>query len=130
MTGQYGALRRWERRLDALTPPKSVRDAAFVGQGGLSVGTHSLSAEWMLRAGLRQANFSQGRLTLERMLTEPPQFLLRSNYRDDQASLGRRWLDHPLVRHAASQSIGTDGRVWTCSGPLMVYEMQRLQHLQ
>jgi iron complex transport system substrate-binding protein len=42
---------------------------------------------------------------------------------------GVAWLGNPIVRHAGSRQIVTDGRPWTCMGPLMIDEIQRLRKL-
>ncbi|MEO5809063.1 MAG: ABC transporter substrate-binding protein [Sphingomicrobium sp.] len=103
------------------------RDAIFLGGNGSSVGATSLGAQWMRLAGLRQRALAGGRATLEQLALRPPQILLLSDYRRSQASLGQQWLDHPLVRRAASRRIVTDGRPWTCGGPLMLAEVERLR---
>ncbi len=106
------------------------RDAIFLGGNGGSVGAISLGARWMRLAGFRQRALAGGRVTLEQLALRPPQVLLLSDYRRSQAWLGRQWLDHPLVRRAASRRIVTDGRPWTCAGPLMLTEIERLRGLR
>jgi iron complex transport system substrate-binding protein len=64
------------------------------------------------------------------LAVSPPKVLLRSTYRRAQPSLGQRWLDHPLARKSRARTIETDGRPWTCAGPLMVFEVERLRGLQ
>ncbi|MEO7504456.1 MAG: ABC transporter substrate-binding protein [Sphingomicrobium sp.] len=121
----------WAARLARLQ--RSVpapRDTIFLDGNGSSVGAASLGAEWMRLAGFRQRALAGGRATLEQLALRPPQVLLLSDYRGAQASLGQRWLDHPLVRRAPSQRIVTDGRPWTCSGPLMLTEVERLRGLR
>ena len=120
----------WRRRLAAIRARSIVpRDTIFIGGGGNSVSPGSVSAEWMMLAGMRQRILPGGRATLETLTVRPPSLLLRSNYRRDQPSLGQRWLDHPLVRSARSRRIDTDGRPWTCAGPAMVSEIERLARL-
>ena len=121
----------WRRRLRQLTAsPRAVRDAIFLGGGGLSIAADSLGAQWMALAGLRQRPLPGGRATLETLATRPPQVILRSTYRRHQPSLGQRWLDHPLARRSGARTIDTDGRPWTCAGPLMVAEIERLRALR
>ena len=121
----------WRRRLARLQRAKSAqRDAIFLGSGGHSVSTGSLGAQWMALAGFQQLNLPGGRATLETLATRPPQVVLRSTYRRGQQSLGQRWLDHPLVRRSRGRAIDTDGRPWTCAGPLMLGEIERLQALR
>lgn len=118
----------WRRRLAKLKR-KSVpqRDAIFLGGGGTSVTSGSIGAQWMALAGYRQRPLSGGRATLETLATRPPQILLRSTYRRGQQSLGQRWLDHPLARRSPARIFDTDGRPWTCAGPMMLGEIERLQ---
>jgi iron complex transport system substrate-binding protein len=106
------------------------RDAIFLSGGGTSLTAGSLGAQWMALAGLRQRALPNGRASLELLATRPPSVLLRSTYRRAQPSLGQRWLDHPLVRRSAARRAETDGRPWTCAGPLMVAEIERLRGLR
>lgn len=120
----------WRRRLAGLKasrPP--VRDAIFLGGGGNSLSPGSLGAQWMALAGLRQRSLPGGRATLELLAARPPQVVLRSTYRRGQVSLGQRWLDHPLAQRSRARTIPTDGRPWTCAGPMMLWEIERLQAL-
>ena len=82
----------------------------------------------MALAGFDQRPLPGGRATLETLTLHPPKVLLRSTYRQNQHSLGQAWLAHPLARKARSKSILTDGRRWTCMGPLMLPEIERLRH--
>ena len=84
----------------------------------------------MALGGFRQRALPGARATLETLATRPPAVLLRSDYRRHQPSLGQRWLDHPLARRSAARRIDTDGRPWTCAGPLMVAEIERLRGLR
>ena len=121
----------WRRRLARLkSRVPNQRDAIFLGGDGMSMAAGSLEAQWMALAGLRQRPLPGGRATLETLATRPPRVLLRSTYRRDQPSLGQRWLDHPLARNSPARIVATDGRPWTCSGPLMVGEIERLRVLR
>ena len=121
----------WRRRLARIKArAMPQRDTIFLGGGGNSITAGSLGAEWMALAGYRQRVLPGGRATLETLATSPPQIVLRSTYRRNQPSLGQRWLDHPLARRSSARTIDTDGRPWTCSGPLMVQEIERLQKLR
>lgn len=121
----------WEARLARLLRAVPAgRDAVFLAGNGASLGPASLGSQWMRLAGFRQRALAGGRLTLEQLAMRPPEVLLMSDYRRSQASLGARWLDHPLVRRAASRRVTTDGRPWTCAGPLMLAEVERLRSMQ
>ncbi len=79
-------------------------------------------------AGLRQRALTGDRVSLEQLLVKPPALLLRSDYRSGQYSNEQRWLSHPLARNTRrSRSLVTDGRLWTCKGPLMIAEIERLR---
>jgi iron complex transport system substrate-binding protein len=103
------------------------RDAIFLGAGGNSVGAQSVEAEWMRLAGLRQRALPGGKATLEQLAIDPPAVLIRSTYRRSERSLGQTWLDHPLASPKRSRIVSIDGRPWTCAGPLMLGEVERLR---
>ena len=109
--------------------PRVTKDAIFVSGGGVSIGNWSPAAEWMALAGLRQRKLSSAKVTLEQLLERPPQILLRSDYRSGQMSTGQAWFDHPIVRKLEPRTVPTDGRAWTCAGPLMIAEIERLRDL-
>jgi iron complex transport system substrate-binding protein len=82
----------------------------------------------MALAGMRQRAMQGDRVSLETLLTAPPAVLLRSDYRAGQYSSGQRWLAHPLARRPlGARIVATDGRRWTCMGPLLVDEIHRLR---
>lgn len=120
----------WKNKLARLQQAKtSQHDAIFLGSGGNSVGAQSVEAEWMRMAGLRQRTLPGGRASLELLATRPPAVLLRSTYRRTERSLGQTWLEHPLANPRKSHIIPIDGRPWTCAGPLMLGEVERLRGL-
>lgn len=118
------------RRLAALIrsrPPSGI-DTIWLGGGGLTVAATGLEAQWMALAGLRQRPLQGDRVSLETLIARPPALLLRSDYRAGQYSSGQRWLAHPAARHAAHvRTVATDGRRWTCLGPLLIDEIERLR---
>ncbi len=113
-------------RLKARRPPVQ-KDALYLSGGGVSVGSWSPAVEWMALAGLAQRKLPSGKVTLDQLLADPPAIVLRSDYRSGQMSLGQRWFDHPIVRRSAARTLATDGRAWTCAGPLMIGEIERLR---
>jgi iron complex transport system substrate-binding protein len=118
------------RRIAALKRTASPHpiDTIWLGGGGRSVGATGLSADWMRLAGFRQRALPGDRVSLEQLLAAPPAVLLRSDYRAGQYSGQQRWLNHPLARGTdRSRTILTDGRRWTCMGPLMIDEVLRLR---
>jgi iron complex transport system substrate-binding protein len=121
--------RPWLKRLAALqrSAPSLAEDTIWISGGGFSLAPHSLGVQWMRLAGLQQRPLTGGRATLETLLTSPPKVLLKSNYRSREMSGGNRWLAHPIVRRAGAHQLVTDGRPWTCLGPLMIPEIERLK---
>jgi len=118
------------RRIAALraSTPHARRDTIWLGGGGRTVSASGLEAQWMALAGLRQRAMQGDRVGLETLIARPPQVLLRSDYRAGQFSAGQRWLAHPAAARArAGRTLATDGRLWTCMGPLLVAEVLRLR---
>ena len=109
------------------TRPQIARDTIWLGGGGRSLAPDGLGAEWMALAGLRQRPLPGDRASLETLLVRPPALLLRSAYRAGEMSGEQRWLRHPLARRVRARTITTDGRAWTCMGPLLTGEILRLR---
>jgi iron complex transport system substrate-binding protein len=110
------------------TAPGDAVDTLWIGGGGRTVAADGLEAEWMVLAGYTQRAVTGDQLQLETLLVAPPQVLLRSDYRQDQYSRGQAWLAHPLAHaRGTSRTIVTDGRRWTCMGPLLIEEIERLR---
>lgn len=130
--GRVEAGRRVLARIAALrrTAPARPSDTIWLGGGGRSVAASGLAAEWMSLAGMKQRALKGERATLEQLLVSPPALVLRSDYRAGQYSADQRWLAHPLAGRAGrSRTVATDGRRWTCLGPLMADEIVRLRKL-
>lgn len=122
LTARIEALRR--------SAPATGRDTVSLAGGGRSVAADGLAAEWMALAGLDQRPLAGDRVELEDLLVRPPAVLLRSDYRERQYSRGQSWLAHPLargVRGSRAVVVPTDGRRWTCMGPLLLDEIERLR---
>jgi iron complex transport system substrate-binding protein len=116
-------------RLKASRPGASI-DTIWLGGGGRTVSANGLAAQWMALAGFRQRPVSGDRVSLEQLLVRPPRLLLRSDYRSGQYSSEQRWLSHPLARRVrGGRSLATDGRPWTCLGPALIGEIERLRRL-
>ncbi|HEU0099543.1 MAG TPA: ABC transporter substrate-binding protein [Allosphingosinicella sp.] len=119
-------------RMDRLerSRPARAADTIWLGGGGRTVAAGSLAAQWMALAGFRQRAMSGDRVSLEQLLVRPPAAILRSDYRNGQYSGEQRWLSHPLARRVrGARTIATDGRAWTCMGPLLAAEIERLKAL-
>jgi iron complex transport system substrate-binding protein len=109
------------------TSPASSKDAVWLSGGGQTLAPGSVGAQWLRLAGLEQRALPDGRASLETLLVHPPAVLVQSRYRNAQVSRGARWLDHPIVRNVRAQRLTADGRRWTCMGPLMIGEIERLR---
>ncbi len=108
--------------------PERAADAIWLGGGGRTVAAGSLAAQWMALAGFRQRAMTGDRVSLEHLLLRPPAVILRSDYRQGQYSGEQRWLSHPLARRVrGARTIATDGRAWTCMGPTLAAEIERLR---
>jgi iron complex transport system substrate-binding protein len=132
VAGALGEPRRaapWLSRLERLqrTRPATARDAVWLSSGGQTLAPGSIGTQWLRQAGLEQRALPGGRASLETLLVRPPEVLIRSRYRSAQVSSGARWLDHPIVRRAKARQLTADGRAWTCMGPLMIGEIERLR---
>jgi iron complex transport system substrate-binding protein len=117
-------------RIEALqrTVPPASSDAIWLGGGGRTVSATGLEAQWMRLAGLAQRPLIGDRVSLEQLAVRPPAVLLRSDYRSGQYSQAQRWLRHPLAAAAGrARNVPTDGRPWTCMGPPMIGEIERLR---
>lgn len=126
--GDRRRARPWLARIAALEGRvPAQRDTIYLGHGGLSQSPDSLGAQWMRLAGLRQRALAGGRASLETLMTRPPNTLLMSNYRSGQVSQGQHLLGHPLLARLMSRRVVTDGRGWTCGGPMMIEEIERLR---
>ncbi len=128
--GRPSAAQPFDARIEALkhSSPRVPTDTLWIGGGGRTVSGVGLAAEWMRLAGLRQRQVRGDRVALEQLLTQPPRVLLRSNYRQGQYSSEQRWLSHPLARRVrAGRTLATDGRAWTCMGPTLIPEIERLR---
>jgi iron complex transport system substrate-binding protein len=111
--------------------PARAADTIWLGGGGRTVAAGSLAAQWMALAGFRQRAMAGDRVSLEQLLTRPPAVILRSDYRQGQYSGEQRWLSHPLARRVrGARTLATDGRAWTCMGPLLAVEIERLKAIR
>jgi iron complex transport system substrate-binding protein len=109
------------------TSPRRASDAIWLGSGGQSLPVPSAGSEWLRLAGLDQRALTGDRVSLETLLVRPPAVLVQSRYRTSQMSRGAAWLNHPIVRNVRAKRVATDGRAWTCMGPLLIGEVERMR---
>jgi iron complex transport system substrate-binding protein len=126
--GEPRRARPWLDRLERLqrTRLATTRDAVWLSSGQ-TLAPGSIGTQWLRLAGLEQRALPGGRASLETLLVRPPEVLVRSHYRSAQVSSGTRWLGHPIVRRAKVRQVTADGRAWTCMGPLVIGEIERLR---
>ncbi len=115
------------RRLETTRPARQT-EAVFLSDGGLSVASGSLDAQWLALAGIAIPDNQGGRVTAEQMLIDPPATVVRSDYREEQASRGQFWAGFRFLERAPqTRIVSTDGRRWTCSGLSLLPEIMRLR---
>lgn len=121
----------WLQRLAKLrqTRPEGAADTILLTGGGRTLQPGSPAIYWLRLAGFQQRPLAEGRASLEALLTRPPAVLVESSYRRQQVSTGTAWLNHPIVRNIKTRRVRTDGRAWTCLGPLMIPEIERLRRM-
>jgi iron complex transport system substrate-binding protein len=117
-------------RMDAaLAGPVAARPALLVSGGGLTVAPDGLAAAWLRHAGLVQQAVPRGQVSLERLLSAPPEVLVITRYRSVQTSINQAWLAHPALAALPPRvrRLESDGRGWTCLGPMLAPEIARLR---
>ena len=118
---------RMDARLGSI--PARQRPAILLSGGGYTVRPDGLSARLALYAGLAQQTYPSERVGFERLLSDPPQVIVVTRYRAEQASLYQMWLNHPALKRlpASTRVLEIDGRSWTCLGPLVADDIARLR---
>ncbi|WP_300537189.1 ABC transporter substrate-binding protein [Sphingosinicella sp.] len=106
--------------------PDKARDALMIVAGGLTPDVHSIAAELLAHAGIRQMVIPSSRVTLEGLVAAPPPLLILSRYRADQFSLPLDWLG-TATRLSGRRPAHVDGRLWSCPGPLAAADVARLR---
>ena len=119
----------WVQRMERMRSgmPRRAVDAIWLSSGGQSLSAPSVGSEWLRLAGLKQRPLTGDRVSLETLLVRPPAVLVQSRYRTSQMSRGAAWLNHPILRNVKARRVTTDGRAWTCMGPLLIGEVERLR---
>ena len=113
-------------RLQQIAPPQRVTPSSSALAATASAPSRS-RRNGCGSPGLKQRPLPGGRASLELLATRPPAVLLRSTYRRSERSLGQTWLDHPLASPKSSTNHHRRWPAWTCAGPLMLGEVERLQ---
>lgn len=110
--------------------PATLREVTFLSDSGYSLAEQSLGAQWLALAGARLPAGQGVRVAAETLLLDPPETVIRSDYRRGQTSLGQYWPGFRFVADAsATRVVHTDGRRWTCAGPSMLPEIRRLRRI-
>lgn len=108
--------------------PDNPREVTYLSDSGYSFAASSLGAEWLTLAGARVPDGQGVRVTAETLLLDPPETVIRSDYRRGQTSRGQYWPGFRFIEGAPdTRIVYTDGRRWTCSGPSLLPEIRRLR---
>ncbi len=107
-------------RLRAASP--APRDAIFIDGSGRTIAPDGAAAGWLALAGLRQRAVAGDRVDREQLLRDPPAILVESDYRAGEMTRQSALPIPPRARH-----LRTDGRRWTCLGPSLLPEIERLR---
>ncbi|MCA1749980.1 MAG: hypothetical protein LC634_10830 [Sphingomonadales bacterium] len=115
------------RRLESTAPANRV-EGVFLSGGGFTQPPGSLGAQWLALAGIATPPDIGARMPAERLAIDPPDLVIRSRYRAGQTSRAQDWIGFRfLERSPGTRMIATDGRLWTCAGPGLVAEIERLR---
>jgi iron complex transport system substrate-binding protein len=115
-------LARYRRAAKAM--PSEKRPHLWLSIAGSDPG--SATRAWLALAGIEIAHPSAGTGRIEQVATSPYPLIV-SEYRQRQYSRNAEWLGHPLVKARLQGSIRVDGRRFTCAGPLMLDQIERLK---
>lgn len=109
--------------------PARLRRGALVSGGGYTVAPGGFAAQIARFAGIAQQAYPGNRIEMERLLADPPEVLVVTNYRAEQMSRYQAWLQHPALRRLprSTRIVQIDGRSWTCLGPLVAADVARLR---
>ena len=120
-------------RFDAALGPLPVTqlNTLMISDGGNMPRPDGLAAQLLRYAGLTLQPVPMGAISLERLLSHPPQVIVQTSYRPGQLSLGQDWLAHPALRAlpAGVRRVRIDGRAWTCMGPLAADGVATLRNI-
>ncbi len=126
------------QRIDAAVQGRTLPqlNALVFRSEGLVLGTGTLTAELMSRAGFR--NMSEdygipawGVLPLEKLVRHPPPVLLRAEMNTGDRGRGERILTHPVLEKLIhTRSITLPSRLINCGGPSIIPAMQKLRALR
>jgi iron complex transport system substrate-binding protein len=109
-------------RLQASKPQGQI-EGLFLTGGGYTQPPGSLGAQWLALAGISTPASIGSRIS-----AELPDLIIRSRYRASQTSRGDDWPGFRFLDRAPRMRVlETDGRLWTCGGPAMMVEIERLR---
>lgn len=115
------------RRLERTAPADRV-EGVFLTGGGFTQPPGSLGAQWLALAGIATPADLGARISAERLAIDPPELVIRSHYRAGQTSRAEDWTGFRfLERSPGTRMVATDGRLWTCAGPALIAEIERLR---
>jgi iron complex transport system substrate-binding protein len=115
-----------DRRLAAIPAgPASNRPRAMMfNANGYTIGKGSLTDEIITRAGLENLSAALGidnyaQISLETLVTNAPDVLILSSFRDGPAAMATEVLRHPVLTKMSDRMriAVMPGRLWECAGP-------------
>ena len=110
------------------TEPERAITGFMLSGGGFTQSSGSLGSQWMALAGIEVPPGTGPRIAAERLAYDPPEMILRSIYRPGQTALRNSWPGFRMIGGKPDiRQVVTDGRLWTCAGPLLVAEIVRLR---
>lgn len=129
LAGSPERVSSWQKRFKAVQgrQPRVMTKALWIGVGGVGMAPDSATASWLAFAGIEPVAAPAGLSRVEQVVTSDAPLILRSRYDAGNYSRAGAYLDHPLVRKSGRRQIDVDGRRFTCSGPLLLDEIERLQ---
>lgn len=129
LAGASSAATAWHARLETLRArtPAARTKALWVGVGGVGQSPDGATARWLALAGIAPVAAVPGLSRVEQVIASDAPLILRNRYDAGHYSRAGAYLDHPLVRSAGRRQIAVDGRRFTCSGPLLLGEIERLK---
>lgn len=96
--------------------------AIVVRPGGFTVGRNTLAFELLELAGLENsvAELDRwGSLSVETLLRQQPEYIVLTDYRNDEASLANSVFRHPALQqlHQSQKTLSVESRYFSCGAP-------------
>src|SRR5262245_9463439 len=107
-----------------ISPAKARPRAMVLNANGYTIGKGSLTDEIITRAGMENLSATLGidnyeQISLETVVTNGPDVLILSAFRDGPPAIATEVLRHPVLRKISDRTriAVIPGRLWVCAGP-------------